>query len=167
MRSEEIKSVDATVSSNPPPATQAAEQLAQQADEADALVQEFRKLLVGFESELGAEGVREQLQTLERWSESLRRGLKAAAKMSEVAPQWLHEAQDRLKLAADELQRMDAESPAAPGADHTRRAEEYMHAMRSIDALFPVLDQTLEPLKAPDNDNHHTRTEEKEHATVS
>ncbi len=124
--------------------------LAKQMEEVEAVVRELQKLLVRHELRLDAEGVRERLLTLERWAETFRRGLKAAGKISEMGPQWLREAQDKLRLAADELQRMDDESPAESSTDNAKKAEEYLRATRRIDKLIPAVDHAL---KAPHNQN--------------
>jgi hypothetical protein len=163
MRSEEIKATGLPGSADGQKIPETQAMLEKQAQEVETLVQELRKLLVRYESALGEEGVRGQLETLERWSESFRRGLKAAAKMSALAPQWLRDAQEKLKLAADELNRMDAESPCAPNAaPQDKKAEDYIKATRRIDALIPAMDHVLIPAAQAENDN--ANKEEGNHA---
>lgn len=115
----------------------------QQLQEAEALVSDFRKLLVQHESSLISEGVCEHLETLEYWLESYRRGLKAATKISTQGAEWLREAQQRLRLASEELQRLDAESPAAPPRDIAKKSDDYARAAKRVEALIPAVEQTV------------------------
>lgn len=135
--------------------------LTHQLEEAEALVHEFRKLLVRHETSLDSEGVRDHLEKLERWAESYRHGLEAAEKISEKGPVWLRDAQERLKLAADELQRMDAESPATGPEEEQARAESFLRAKRRLEALVPAVEQAVPAAINPPSD---TKEKELDHA---
>jgi hypothetical protein len=135
---------------NPTPETSAPEAappsdplLSKHLEAVEALVQDFRRLLVRYESSLEAEGIRERIETLERWAESYRRGLRAAEKISEVGQDWLREAEEKLKLAAAELHRLDDESPVSCTVEDSK-AEDYIRATKRIDSLIPAVGQAVD-----------------------
>lgn len=57
-------------------------------------------------------GSRQALETLERWSELYRHGLKATENISECGEEWLAEAHRRLDLTVDALRQLDIENEA-------------------------------------------------------
>lgn len=107
----------------------------------DALTLDLKRLIVRHESELSEEGLRSDLEQLERWAISYRRGISAALKLSALGPDWLNRLREKLKLAADELTRMDGEGPnnSADEEDNHSRAEDLMHASRRIEHVIPSL----------------------------
>ena len=112
-------------------------------EEVNQLVQEFRRLQVHYEDALEGEGLKEEIEAIERWAESYRRGLKAALKISENGQDMLEDVRTRLKLAAEELSRMSEEGPnPAPKAELAKK-EAFLEATRTIDAILPVVDHAV------------------------
>lgn len=125
-------------------------------DEVALLVQEFRKLQVNYADALEGEGLSEEVEALERWAESYRRGLKAALKISENGQDMLEDVRKRLKLAADELTRISSESPNPAPKGEGKKAEAFLEATRSIDAILPAVEHAV-----TNNDNNKTTNPEK------
>lgn len=114
--------------------------LDQQLCEAEQLTNELKRLLVKYEHALEQEGIREQVETLERWMESYRRGLSAARKISEKGTDWLTSLRERLKLAAEELNRLEGEGGNPPDKNQAVQAEEYLRASLKIDKVIPNME---------------------------
>ena len=108
-------------------------------EEVGQLVQDFRRLQVNYEDALEGEGLAEEVEALERWAESYRRGLKAAVKISENGQEMLEDVRKRLKLAADELTRISSESPNPAPKGEAKKAEAFLEATRTIDAILPTI----------------------------
>lgn len=132
--------------------------LYQQLAEAEELTNELKRLLVRYESALEQEGIRQQVETLERWMESYRRGLNAARKLSENGMPLLTEMRERLKLAADELQRLEGEGGNPATKEQAAQAEEFLKASRRIDQVLPNIEHIFS-----NADTEHADAE-KEHA---
>ncbi|MBV8939867.1 MAG: hypothetical protein JO089_08550 [Alphaproteobacteria bacterium] len=114
--------------------------LQSQLAQVEALTNELKRVLVHHEDTLEEEGIREQISTLERWAESYRRGLAAAGKISEKAPVWLSELKEKLKLAADELNRLEAEGGNPPSREQIAKADDLLSAMSHIDKVIPAVE---------------------------
>lgn len=112
-------------------------------DEVETLTNELKHLLVRYESTLEEEGIRHHIETMERWMESYRRGISAAHKLSENAPTWLEEVRSKLKLAADELQRLEGEGGNPATKEQRVQEENLLKAVKRIDDLTPHLEQAL------------------------
>ncbi len=102
-------------------------------EEVEDLTNTLKRLLVQHEGALDEEGVRHELETLERWMESYRRGLSAANKISGTGMEWLVTLRDRLKLAAEERLRLEDEGGSAASKEQTKKAESLLNAARKID----------------------------------
>lgn len=133
------------------PQTEASETIRQQLAEAEELTNELKRLLVRYESTLEHQGTREQVETLERWMESYRHGLSAARKISENGPQWLTELRENLKLAADELQRLEGEGGNPATKEQAAQAEELLKASLRIEKVIP----NLEHIFCAEPENEH------------
>lgn len=131
----------------------------QQLSEAESLVNELKRILVRHESTLDEEGIREEIEIIERWAESYRRGMKAASKLSEQGCELLEHVRERLKLAADEITRMEDEGPATPEAakESARKAEDFLKASRRIGEVLPHMQNIVSP-----QDADHTNKESEE-----
>lgn len=133
----------------PAPATQenkeCAAAISQQLTEAEELTNELKRLLVRYESTLEQEGIRHHIETLERWMETYRHGMSAARKISENGTPWLTELRERLKLAAEELQRLEGEGGNPATKEQVAQAEDLMKASRRIDQVIPNIEQIFSP----------------------
>ena len=115
--------------------------ISQQLAEAEELTNELKRLLVRYESALEHEGIRDQIEILERWMESYRRGLSAAHKIAENGPAWLTELREKLKFAADELQRLEGEGGNPATKEQSAQAEDFLKASRRIENVIPSIEQ--------------------------
>lgn len=110
----------------------------------DALANELKHLLVRSESELQKGEVRENVEKLERWVESYRRGLTAAQKISDNGKDLLQKTRDQIKLALDELLRLEDEGGNPPAnKQQAAQVEQLSSAVRRIDRLMPVVEQSF------------------------
>ncbi len=123
-----------------PTTTETNSPIAQQLAEAEELTNELKRLLVRYESALEHEGIRDQVATLERWMESYRHGLSAARKISENGASWLTELRESLKMAADELTRLEGEGGNPATKEQAAQAEEFLKASRKIDKVIPNIE---------------------------
>lgn len=71
--------------------------------EIEELTYELKRVLINCEPILETEGIRGQVETLERWAESYRCGVEAAGRISTIGPLWLSDLRGRLKMAADKV----------------------------------------------------------------
>jgi hypothetical protein len=106
-------------------------------EEVEQLANEMKRLLVRHEFALEHEGIRHQMETLERWMESYRRGLAAANKLSANGATWLGELRDQLKFAADEILRLEGEGGNPATREQAVQVEELIKAVRRIDKVLP------------------------------
>lgn len=88
-----------------------------QLDHVEQLMNESVRPLVKEDSSLSEEGRRQALETLERWSELYRHGLKASGNIPELGEAWLTEAYERLDLTADALRQLDIKNEATATRD--------------------------------------------------
>lgn len=117
--------------------------LQQQLQDVEALEHELKRLLVRHEATLDAEGIRKEVEILERWMESYRRGLAAADKISCTGMTWLADLRDRLKLSADERQRLEGEGGNPASKEQAEKTEELLKAIRSIERVMPDIQHML------------------------
>ena len=107
----------------------------------EALTNELKRLLVRHEKTLNEEGIRREVEVLERWLESCRRGLAAADKISGTGMEWLTHIRNHLKLAAEELHRLESEGGNPPSKEQAEKTEELIRAVGRIDKLMPDFEQ--------------------------
>lgn len=120
-------------------------------EEAEALTEEARQLLVHCEGALKGEGVREEALAVERWLESYRRGISAARKLSKAGPELLEDMNMRLRQALEELHRYEEEGGNPATKTQQVRIEELTHAMHAIHQLSDSLkDASFVDMKKPD-----------------
>ena len=104
---------------------------------------ELKQLLVRSQFELIKGDAREQVEQLERWIESYRRGLSAALKISNSGIDMLSKARAQLKLALDEQLRLEDEgSPSTK--EQSAQTEGLAAAVRRMDKLIPVIEQSFQ-----------------------
>ncbi len=107
----------------------------------ESLGAELKRLLVSHEDVLAEEGVDAEMRILERWVESYRRGLSAAQKISEKGLAWLAALSNHLKLASEELQRLEGEGGNPLSREQMEKTEQLRATLKRIDALWPELQQ--------------------------
>lgn len=96
------------------------------------------------------EGVRQALETLERWSELYRHGLKAAGNISGCGEEWLHEAHQRLDLTASALRKLDVKSEKLATKARTDKAKNLLKAIDQIeDIIIPIAERIRPSLPIP------------------
>ncbi len=109
--------------------------------EVESLTNDLMKLLVKNADTLRHEGIREPVEALERWVESYRRGLRAAQKLLENAPELLTEVRSRLTIASDELTRLESEGGNPPSKEEAERVDDINKALRRIDRIMPAIEK--------------------------
>lgn len=115
---------------------------AQPLAEVEALSRDIKKLVSGSDSALEHQNIRTEMETLERWLESYRRGLSAANKLSLNGPELLQSIRNRLKLAVEEIQRLEGEG-GNPATEEKNAAEveELLKTSRKLEQLIPAIEQ--------------------------
>jgi hypothetical protein len=131
--------------------------LQQQMHDVEQLGKELKRLLVRYEPAIEQEGIREDVETLERWMESYRRGLSAACKIADNGTACLAELRERLKKTADDLQRLEGEggNPASANSNQATEAESLIRATKRIDAIIPTVDHLFDSQNDPQNHPPH------------
>lgn len=120
---------------NHPPAA------SQEMADVEGLIRELKQLLVRHESALNEEGIRQEVEILERWVESYRRGLAAANKIAKTGIEWLPTLRDRLKMATDEMQRLEGEGGNPASKEQMQKTEDLLNAAKRIDEVLPTFRQ--------------------------
>jgi hypothetical protein len=115
----------------------AGETVGQQFEETSKLIHDLKLALA--RSEQAFQGLKDQIEILERWMEYYQRRLAMAGKLSEGGTQLLAEVRDRLKHATDSLKRREEERLKALA----RRQGAATRSTDGIDRIFPMFD--IEP----------------------
>jgi len=113
----------------------------QKLHEVENLTNDLKRLLVQHEFTLDEEKLRHEVETLERWMESYRRGLSAAHKISETGTVWLTELRDRLKMAAGERLRLEDEGGNPPSQEQNKRTDALLEVIGHIDRTLPDIER--------------------------
>ena len=101
-----------------------------------ALTAELKHLLVRYHDILKEEGVRNEIEQLESWLEKERHGPAPAGIVSESGTLWLKGLRDRLKLSAEEAQRLESEGGNPGTKEQVEKTENLLKAVRRIDAIL-------------------------------
>jgi hypothetical protein len=112
--------------------------------EAEALGNDLKRILVRSEYALLTGDARDNVEKLERWIESYRRGLSAAQKISDNGRDMLQKTRNQLRLSLDELLRMEDEGGNPPSKERISDSEEIATAIRRIDRLIPVVEKSFQ-----------------------
>ena len=116
-------------------------------DQAEALANDLRSILVRSENALVKGDAKELVERLERWIESYRRGLSAAQKICDNGPEMLIKTREQLSLSLSELLRLEDEggNPPNPSTSPNQpsESEEITRAIQRIDRLLPVVEQSF------------------------
>jgi hypothetical protein len=113
----------------------------------EELSNDLRRILVRSEGALLHGDTKTNVEQLERWIESYRRGLSAAQKISVSGVEMLHKTRDQLKLSLEELLRLEDEGGNPPTRDHVSDSEEIASAIRRIDRLIPTVEESFKSTK--------------------
>ncbi len=111
-------------------------QFQKQLDKVERLVNSSMRPLISQKSPLDAQGTRQALETLERWSELYRHGLKAAGNVSGCGAEWLYEARQRLDLTASALKTLDMKSERLATKARTDKGK---HLLRAINRMERII----------------------------
>jgi gas vesicle protein len=111
--------------------------------DAEALGNDLKRILVRSESALLQGDAKANVEQLERWIESYRRGLSAAQKISDNGSEMLNKTRDQLKLALDEWMRLEDDGGNPPNKENAGLSEELTSAIRRIDRLLPVVESSF------------------------
>jgi len=135
-------------------------------DEAKALGNDLKRILVRSEHALLTGDARDNVEKLECWIESYRRGLSAAQKIANNGSEMLMKTRDQLKLSLNELLRLEDEGGNPPTKEHASDTEELATAIRRIDRLMPVVEKSFHTPQPTDNDDivKENKQEEEIHA---
>lgn len=118
-----------------------------QADKVEQLMNASMRPLMRQETILSDEARRQASETLERWSELYRNGLKASEVIAERGEEWLREAHQRLSLTADELRKLDITAEALATQKRGETAKYLQEAIDKIKNLVvPIADQVKTPV---------------------
>ncbi len=109
--------------------------------EVEELTNDLKRLLVNHEPTLKEEGLRDEVETLERLMESYRSGLTADHKISENGVHSLSDLRDRLRLAAEERMRLEGEGGLALNKEQFKETNDLLETARHIDQAIPDLEQ--------------------------
>lgn len=115
-----------------------------QLDKVEHLMNASMRPLISQKSPLSDKGVRQALETLERWAELYRNGLKAAGNISQRGAEWLYEAHQRLGLTAEVLQRLDIKSERLATKTRADKAKYILKNIHKIEHIItPIVDQLI------------------------
>jgi hypothetical protein len=103
--------------------------------ELDTLATEVEQLLDKHDHPLEDESVRRQVEKLKRWLE-VRRREHTPMGISRAGSMWLAELRDRLKMAAEERQRLEGEGGTPASKEQAERTEEMLKTACHIDKLL-------------------------------
>lgn len=120
--------------------------------EIEQLTNDLKRLLVKHEDTLMEEGIRREVETLERWIESYRRGLSAARKISETGITILSDVRDHLKLAIHERHRLEDEGGSPSSKDDNRKIDDLAETMHHIESMLPDIGHIF-PVAEPEHED--------------
>ena len=118
--------------------------IAQQMKDVEELTNELKRLLVHHESMLDEEGIRHEVEVLERWMESCRRGLAAAHKISQTGTAWLSDLRNHLKLAVEERHRLETEGGNPANQEQAEKTDELLRTLQHIEEVLPNVEQLFQ-----------------------
>lgn len=118
-----------------------------QLDKVEQLVNASMRPLMRQELLLSEEARRQALETLERWSELYRHGLEASGMIAQRGEEWLHEADQRLKLTVQELRKLDSTSEALATEKREDKARFLQEALDNVtNLIIPISDMVKVPI---------------------
>lgn len=110
--------------------------------EAECLVNDMKRVLVRSSDALEGESKAfQEMETLERWLESYRRGLRAANKLAANGTDLLKDIKNRIKLAVEEMQRLEGEGGNPANKTQAAKIESLVKAQQRLEQLIPMLEE--------------------------
>lgn len=106
-----------------------------QLHEINLLAGELKRLLVHYRAAFTESGIENDMLKLEEWLESQVKGVAPAGIISESGIRWLCAIRDRLKLSADEIQRLEGEGGNPVTKEQAQKMEDLLKAIRKIDKI--------------------------------
>lgn len=119
--------------------------------EAEELCNSLKRITVRSEEALQHGDATDGIAKIERWVESYRRGLEAAAKISDRGIELLKKTREQLALALSEQLRIADEGGIAPSKEQLAQTEELSKAVRHIDELLTLLETNFQPADTNSN----------------
>lgn len=107
----------------------------QQLHDVATLAAEVKRVLVHHNMILKEEGIRKEMRQLEDWLEAERKGPAPAGIISESGIMWLTALRDKLKLSAEEVQRLETEGGPPLSKEQSQKMEDLLAAVRRIDEI--------------------------------
>lgn len=112
--------------------------------DAQALVQDIKKILAKSEPAMAhEEKIKTEMETLGEWIKSYHQGISAADKISTAGGNLVNDIRDRLKLAIEEMQRLEGEGGMAANKADQAEVEELIKALRRLEKVIPVIQETF------------------------
>lgn len=108
----------------------------QQLHDVTTLAAEIKRLLVRYGDTLKEEGIRKDMRKLEEWLESQRGGPAPACVISESGISWLTALRDKIKLSAEEAQRLEGEGGPPLSREQSEKTEDLLNVVRRIDKII-------------------------------
>lgn len=100
------------------------------------LAAELKHLMVRHNDVLREEGVSSEMQQLEDWLETQRKGPVPAVVISMSGMSWLVSLRDRLKLSADEALRLEGEGGNPSNKEQAEKIADLLKTIRRIDKVI-------------------------------
>ncbi len=100
------------------------------------LAEKIKELLAYHQAVLKDAGIRKEVRQLEGWLEAECNGPAPATIISRSGMDWLKGLRDKLKLSAEEAQRMESEGGAPRSKEQLERTEELLKTVRRIDKII-------------------------------
>jgi hypothetical protein len=102
----------------------------------NTLATELKTLLERHSALLKEEGVRRQMEKLEHWVEEQQKGPAPACVISDASMAWLSDLRDRLKMSAEEMQRLEGEGGNPPTKEQDEKMAELLKTIRRIEQII-------------------------------
>lgn len=100
------------------------------------LAGELKRLLIRHDGVLAEEGVHKEMQQLEEWLESQRKGPVPASIISISGMTWLTSLRDKLKLSADEAIRLEGEGGNPSTKEQAEKMNDLLRTIRRMDKII-------------------------------
>lgn len=127
---------DSITQERPRSAEKQAEYDSSQVQEIETLIDELKHLMSRKIGAFEDENVHRELEVLERWRDCCHKGLVTPEAFAETSTVLLTTLHDRLKLAAEEMQRLEGEGGPPASREQVEKAEHLLRAIRHIEKIL-------------------------------